>query len=214
MEAEIEEFWMREAPDEGEPIRLNGKYVWETAKRVCEYINTHEDLIHITTFGEYKEVMKKVMMVIREAHNVERKRRQTSRKKKEAETKAMTQRAKSLIASIKGGRMTKDDIERSLEAIFGKGRSKEIEEATTKEKIVERIEEMSKREAQFEEWEEMRRQVKKRQRDDRRLNVFWRKNKTFPMKFGGDDETPDAEETLAFWRSINNKEVTDGWKEE
>ena len=118
MEAEIEEIWMREAPDEGEPIRLHGKYVWETAKRVYEYINAHEDLIHITTFGEYKEVMMKVMSVIREAHNVERKRRQTSRKKKEAETKAMTQQAKSLIASVKGGRMAKDDIERSLEAIF------------------------------------------------------------------------------------------------
>ena len=38
-EADIEEIWMREAPDQGEPIRLNEKYVWETAKRVCEYIN-------------------------------------------------------------------------------------------------------------------------------------------------------------------------------
>ena len=80
-EAEIEEIWIREAPDEGEPIRPNGKYVWETAKRVCEYINTHEDLIHIGTFGEYKEVMKRAMNVIRKAHNVERKRRQTSRKR-------------------------------------------------------------------------------------------------------------------------------------
>ena len=79
---EIEEIWMREAPDEGEPIRLNGKYVWETAKRVCEYINAHEDLIHITTFVEYSDVMRKVTNVIREAHNVERKRRQTSRKRK------------------------------------------------------------------------------------------------------------------------------------
>ena len=47
--------------------------------------------------------------------------------------------------------MSKDDIERSLEAIFGKGSSKEIEEATTKEKIVEKIEETSKRETRFEE---------------------------------------------------------------
>ena len=133
-ENEIEEIWMREAPDEGEPIRLNGKYVWETAKRVCEYINAHEDLIHITTFEEYSKVMRKVTNVIKEAHNVERRRRQTSRRKKEVETKAMTQRAKSLIASVKGGRMSKDDIERSLEAIFGKGSSKEIEEASTKEK--------------------------------------------------------------------------------
>ena len=213
-EAEIEEVWMREAPDEDEPIRLNGKYVWETAKRVCEYINTHEYLIHITTFEEYKEVMKKVTNVIKEAHAVERKRRQTSRKKKEVETKAITQRAKSLIASVKGGKMAKDDIERSLEAIFGKGSSKEIEDATTKEKIIERIEEMSKRETQFEEWERMRRAKRRQQREDRRINIFWRKNKTFPTQFGGEEETPGAEETLEFWKGINNKEVSAGWMED
>ena len=56
--------------------------------------------------------------------------------------KAVTQRAKSLIVSVKGGRRSKDDVERSLEAIFGKGSSKEIEEAATKEKIIERIEEI------------------------------------------------------------------------
>ena len=49
--------------------------------------------------------------------------------------------------------MSKGDIERSLEAIFGNDSSKEIEEATTIEKIIKRIEEMSKREVQFEEWE-------------------------------------------------------------
>ena len=78
-EEEIEEIWKRETPGEGEPIRLNGKYVWETAKRVCDYINAHEDLICITTFEEYRVVMLKVMMVIKEADNVERKRRLTSR---------------------------------------------------------------------------------------------------------------------------------------
>ena len=81
-EEEIEEIWNREAPGDDEPIRLNGKYVWETAKRVCNYINAHEDIITIATFGEYREVMKKVMRVIKEAHNTERKRRQTTRKKK------------------------------------------------------------------------------------------------------------------------------------
>ena len=80
-EKEFEVIWQREDPDENEPIRLNGKYVWETAKRVCDYINTRDDIIHITTFREYREVMKKVMNVIKEAHNKERKRRQTSRKK-------------------------------------------------------------------------------------------------------------------------------------
>ena len=33
-EGEIEEIWNREVSDESEPIRPNGKYVWETAKRV------------------------------------------------------------------------------------------------------------------------------------------------------------------------------------
>ena len=68
--------WTRDDPDEDEPIRLDGKYVWETAKRVCDFIDTDEDLIHITTFGEYRRVMLKVMEVIKEAENVERKRRQ------------------------------------------------------------------------------------------------------------------------------------------
>ena len=71
---EIEAIWKIEVPDE-ENVRLNGKCVWETAKRVCDYINAHDDLICITSSGEYRKVMLKVMWVIKEAHNVERKRR-------------------------------------------------------------------------------------------------------------------------------------------
>ena len=74
-ESEIEEIWKTERQDNDENVRLNGKYVWETAKRVCNFVNSHEDLIHITTFGEYRNVMKKVTMVIKEAYNTERKRR-------------------------------------------------------------------------------------------------------------------------------------------
>ena len=90
----------------------------------------------------------------------------------------------------------------------------EIEKAKTKENIAERIVELSKREQQFEEWEKMRQEAKRRQREDRRLNLFRRKNKTFPVQFGSDEETPEAEETLEFWRNINNKEVSEGWKED
>ena len=79
-------------------------------------------------------------------------------------------------------------------------------------RITERITEMSKREEAFYEWEELRREAKRRQREDRWLNIFWRKNKCFPAHYGGDDETPDAEETLMFWRSINNKDVSEGWQ--
>ena len=213
-EDEIQEIWSREDTDEGEAIRLNGKYVWEAAKRVCDFINVHEDLIHITTFGEYKEVMRKIMMVIKEAHNAERKRRWTSRKKKTEETSKRKRKAKALIAEINRGGMKKEDIVKRLEVIFGRGSGQAIAKAATTEKIVERIVEMSKADEQFEVWEKMRRESKRRQREDRRLNVFWRRNKTFPAQFGGDDETPDAEETLMFWRSINNKDVSEGWRDD
>ena len=59
----------------------------------------------------------------------------------------------------------------------------------------------------------MREEARRRQREDRRLNLFWRRNKTLPSQFEG-EVTPDAGETLAFWRSINNKEVCDGWKDD
>ena len=214
-EDEIEEIWKREEdPNDDEPIRLNGKYVWETAKRVCDFVTAHEDLIRITTFSEYRVVMRKMMRVIREAHNVERKRRQLSRKERKDESKTRRQKAKSLIAEVRRGGMRKDEIENRLEKIFGVGSSQEIEKATTKEKIVERIEEMSKREEQFDEWEKMRQGAKRRQREDRRMNLFWRRNKTFPAQYGGDEDTPGAEETLEFWRSINNKEVCEGWRED
>ena len=107
-----------------------------------------------------------------------------------------TQRAKTLIAMVKRGGMKKEDVERRLEEIFGEGSRQEIKDATTNEKIAERIEEMSKRERQFEIWEEMRREAKKKQREDRRLNIFWRRNKCFPAQYGGSEEdTPDPQET-------------------
>ena len=145
-----------ETPDPGEDIRLNGKYVWETAKKVCNFINAHEELIHITSFGEYRDVMRKVMRVIKEAHETQRKRRQTGKKKRIDEALKRTQKAKAIVAIIKQGKMTKEEAMRRLEVIFGKGSSQEIEKATTKEKIVERIVEMTKREEQIELWEKMR----------------------------------------------------------
>ena len=42
-----------------------------------DLINAHESLINITTFGEYRRVMLKVMKVIKEVDNVELKQRQT-----------------------------------------------------------------------------------------------------------------------------------------
>ena len=128
--------------------------------------------------------MKKVMKVIKEAHNVERKRRRTARVKRSEESSKRTQKAKSLIGEIRRRKMSKGEIERRIEAIFGKGSAQEIGDATTKERIVERIEELSKREQQFEEWEKMRQDAKRRQMEDRRINLFWRRNKTFPAQFG------------------------------
>ena len=48
---EIEEIWKRDQDGNEEAIRLNGKYVWETAKRVCDFITSNEELIIITMFG-------------------------------------------------------------------------------------------------------------------------------------------------------------------
>ena len=59
-----------ETRDDEEPVRLNGKFVWDTAERACDFINVHYDQIHNTTFSEYIVVMK-VMMGFKEAHNVE-----------------------------------------------------------------------------------------------------------------------------------------------
>ena len=209
-ENEIEEIWKSETQDDGEAVRLNGKYVWETAKRVCDFINARDDFIKISTLGEYRIVMRKVSKVIKEAHNRERKRRQTARKEKCDEIKTRTQQAKSLIANIKRGGMRKEEIVERLERIFGKGSGQEIETIHSNEKIVEMIEEFSKREEQYDKWESMRKESKRKQREDRRINVFWRRNKCFPAQFGGDEETPNAEDTLKFWQSINNKEVADG----
>ena len=179
---------------------------------MCDFINAHDSLINITTIGEYRMVMKNVMLVIKEVHNVERKRRRTARKKRSEEAATRTQKAKALISNIKRGGMRKEEIERMLEKIFGKGSGQEIENVNTMEKIAERIEELSRREEQLEVWDEMRREAKRKQREDRRLNVFWRKNKCFPTQFGGVEEAPEVEETLMFWRGVNNKEVSELWR--
>ena len=105
-EDEIEEIWEREEPGR-EVVRLNVKYVWETAKRVCDYINTHEGIIHITSFHEYREVMRKIMKVIKEAHNLERKRRQTTRKRKNDEAKKKNSEGQSVDSQSKERRIEK-----------------------------------------------------------------------------------------------------------
>ena len=76
---------------------------------MCEYINTHEELIHITTFQEYRDVMRKVMKIIKEEHNLERKRRHISKKKSE-EAKERTQKAKTLVIRVQRAELRKDDI--------------------------------------------------------------------------------------------------------
>ena len=44
----------------------------------------------------------------------------------------------------------------------------------------------------------MRRECKKKQREDRRLNCFWRKYKTFPAQYDRNEETPEVDERLEF----------------
>ena len=120
---------------------------------MCETINTDEELIHITSFSEYRDVMRKAMKAIKEAHNTQMKRRQAGKKKMNEDSRTRKQQAKALVAIIKQGKMTKEAAMRRLEEIFGRGSSQEIEKAITNEKIAERIEELSKREEQFEMWE-------------------------------------------------------------
>ena len=117
---EIEEIWIRDGPDDNEQVRLNGKFVWETAKRVCNFINAHDDLIRITTFGEYKVVMKKVMNEIKEDDNVEQKRRQMAWKNKRDDATKKVQRAKALIREIKRGKKG-EKRSKGKKANFGKG---------------------------------------------------------------------------------------------
>ena len=68
---------------------------------MCDFINAHEDLIKISTFGEYRIVMRNVSKVIKEAHNVERERRQSERNNILEETRTRQQRVKALINEIK-----------------------------------------------------------------------------------------------------------------
>ena len=64
---------------------------------------------------------------------------------------------------------------KKMDEIFGKGSREELANALTSDKMVERIEEISKTEEQFEVWEKTRTENKRKEREDRRLNVFWRR---------------------------------------
>ena len=39
-------------------------------------------------------------------------------------------------------------------------------------------------------------------------------NKSFPAQYGGEAETPGAEEMLVFWKGINNKQASEGWRDD
>ena len=59
--------------------------------------------------------------------------------KKYDDAKTTMQSSKALITYIKRGGMERQEIERSLESIFGQGSREEITKATTDEKTVERV---------------------------------------------------------------------------
>ena len=150
--------------------------------------------------------MNKAMNVIKEAHNVERKRRVDSRKKSCEDTAKRTQKAKSLIAENRRSEMNQAEIMQRVEEMFGNGSGQENWNATTKEKIVERIEELSKREQQLDEWEMMRTEAKKRQREDRRLNLFWRKNRPSQSSLEEMKKLPMLKKRLTSgWRSATRR---------
>ena len=73
------------------------------------------------------------MRVIKEAHNTQRKKRQTGKKKMNEEARK-TQQAKAPIAIVKQGKMSKDEVMGRLEEIFGRGSSQERECLVEREK--------------------------------------------------------------------------------
>ena len=68
---------------------------------MCDFINSWEGLIHITTLGEYREVAAKVMRVIKE-WNAEKKRRKASWKQHNDDVKLKTQTAKAGVTTVLG----------------------------------------------------------------------------------------------------------------
>ena len=54
---------------------------------MCDFIDIFEVIITIETIGEYRDVMRKVMKAIKEAHNVQKKRRETTCREKSYETR-------------------------------------------------------------------------------------------------------------------------------
>ena len=80
---------------------------------MCDFLNTREELNRIATLAEYGNVKLKVMRIIKEDHNLEKKRRLMSRKKKSDEMAVRKQKAKALIASIRRG-IPKEEIKRIL----------------------------------------------------------------------------------------------------
>ena len=68
--------------------------------------------------------------------------------------------------------MKREGFEKRFEKTFGEGRNQENEKAASEEKNVEMVEEVSRRETQFDEWEKMSHEPLKRQREDRGLNLF------------------------------------------
>ena len=87
---------------------------------MCDFINAHEELVHITAFGECRDVIRRIMRVIKEAHNTQRKRRLSGKKKRSDETMKRTQRAKALVAIVKHGKMTKVEAREGWRRYFGK----------------------------------------------------------------------------------------------
>ena len=73
-------------------------------------------------------------------------------------------KAKALIVNRRRRQLKKEEIERKLEAVFGEGRCHETTKVMTTDMIVERIEEMEKKEEQIEASEMMIRESKRKQR--------------------------------------------------
>ena len=150
-------------------------------------------------------------MVIKEAHNAERKRRQASRKERSEALMAMTQRAKALIADIKRGEIRNEEVQKRLECFFfGRGSRHEIEKATTREKSSKEWKKLPSEKSNLKNGKRRNGMQKEGKEKTEGSTSTWRKNKCFPKQFEGEEDTPDAEETLAFWRTSTTKKQLKG----
>ena len=76
------------------------------------------------------------------------------------------------------------------------------------------MEEIAKREEQFEKWEEKKWDAKRRQREDRRINLNLEEEQVLPQAVRRRRGHAGRRRDVGILEDINNKEATEGWRED